>query len=206
LIVLNRYETQPAPPSSSTSLAGSVSTHLGILLIVLRVRSPLESHPTLQEQTAVQKRRTRSDVLETYIQELETFSVGQTIVISRGLLDVLPDEASLATALAGELAHIAPAYPNLIRANLGNQIAGREGLLRLQVLADHGPALDDKKLDQIAALSLGSRIRVDPWTNRIALLQAKPVSLLSARDKLPFEITPFMIPPSRLEAQPPASR
>ena len=38
---------------------------------------------------------------------LETFSVGQTIVISRGLLDVLPDEASLATALAAELAHIA---------------------------------------------------------------------------------------------------
>jgi hypothetical protein len=104
------------------------------------------------------------------------------------------------------LASRAPAHPNLIRANLGDQIAGGEGLLRLQALADRGPALDDKKLDQIAALPLGSRIRVDPWTNRIALLQAKPVSLLSARDKLPFEITPFMIPLSRIEAQPPASR
>jgi hypothetical protein len=206
---------------------------------------------------------------------LETFSVGQTIVISRGLLDVLPDEASLATALAAELSHIAlghhtathfsfydrtmlpdeelldrlqlarpteqvaaaaektfallsqspykdkmgaaslflkalasraPAYPNLIRANLGNQIAGGEGLVRLQALANRGPALDDKKLDQIAALPLGSRIRVDPWTNRIAMLQAKPVSLLSARDKLPFEITPFMIPLARMEAQPSGSR
>jgi hypothetical protein len=206
---------------------------------------------------------------------LETFSVGQTIVISRGLLDVLPDEASLATALAAELSHIAlghrndthfsfydrtmlpdeelldrlqlarpaeqiaaaaektfallslspykdkmgtaslflealasraAAYPNLIRANLGNQIAGGEGLLRLQALADRGPALDDNKLDQIAALPLGSRIRVDPWTNRINLLQAKPVSLLSARDKLPFEITPFMIALSRIEAPAPASR
>ena len=38
---------------------------------------------------------------------LETFSVGQTIVISRGLLDVLPDEASLAMVLSDELAHIA---------------------------------------------------------------------------------------------------
>jgi Zn-dependent protease with chaperone function len=38
---------------------------------------------------------------------LETFSVGRTIVVSRGLLDVLPDEASLAMVLAGELAHIA---------------------------------------------------------------------------------------------------
>ena len=205
---------------------------------------------------------------------LETFSVGQTIVISRGLLDVLPDEASLATALAAELAHIAlghrndthfafydrtmlpdeellnrlqlgrppeqiaaaaqktfamlsqspykdkmgnaslflkalasraTAYPNLIRANLGNQIASGEGLVRLQSLAATGPALDEKKLDQIAALPLGSRIRVDPWTNHITLLQAKPVSLLSARDKLPFEITPFMIPLSRVDTPPVAT-
>jgi hypothetical protein len=201
--------------------------------------------------------------------------VGQTIVISRGLLDVLPDEASLATALAAELAHIAlghrndthfafydrtmlpdeellnrlqlarppdqiadaaektfamlsqspykdkmgnaslflkalasraPAYPNLIRANLGNQIASGQGLVRLQSLAEGGPALDEKKLDQIAALPLGSRIRLDPWTNQITLLPTKPVSLLSERDKLPFEITPFMIPLSRVDAQPSASR
>ncbi len=202
---------------------------------------------------------------------LETFSVGQTIVISRGLLDVLPDEASLATALAAELAHIAlghrndthfafydrtmlpdeellnrlqlarppeqiaaasektfvmlsqspykdkmanaslflkalasraAVYPNLIRANLGNQIASGEGLMRLQSLAQAGPELDEAKLDQIAALPLGSRVRVDPWNNHISLLQAKPVSLLSARDKLPFEITPFMIPLSRVDSQP----
>ena len=38
---------------------------------------------------------------------LETFTVGHTIVISRGLLDTLPDEASLAAILAHELAHIA---------------------------------------------------------------------------------------------------
>ena len=37
---------------------------------------------------------------------LETFSVGNTIVISRGLVDVLPDESSLAMALSHELAHI----------------------------------------------------------------------------------------------------
>jgi len=38
---------------------------------------------------------------------LETFTVGHTIVISRGLLNSLPDEASLAAILAHELAHIA---------------------------------------------------------------------------------------------------
>ena len=37
---------------------------------------------------------------------LESFSVGHTIVVSRGLLDVLPHEASLAVILAHEMAHI----------------------------------------------------------------------------------------------------
>jgi peptidase M48-like protein len=38
---------------------------------------------------------------------LESFTVGHTIVLSRGLIDVLPDEASLATMLAHELSHVA---------------------------------------------------------------------------------------------------
>jgi len=37
---------------------------------------------------------------------LESFTIGHTIVISRGLLDVLPDEASLAMMMAHELSHI----------------------------------------------------------------------------------------------------
>jgi hypothetical protein len=37
---------------------------------------------------------------------LESFTVGHTIVLSRGLIDVLPDEASLATMLAHELSHV----------------------------------------------------------------------------------------------------
>src|SRR6185503_9731774 len=38
---------------------------------------------------------------------VESFTVGHTIVLSRGFIDVLPDEASLALALAHELAHVA---------------------------------------------------------------------------------------------------
>ena len=38
---------------------------------------------------------------------LESFTVGHTIVLSRGLIDVLPDEASLATMLSHELSHVA---------------------------------------------------------------------------------------------------
>jgi hypothetical protein len=37
---------------------------------------------------------------------LESFSIGHMVVLSRGLIDVLPDEASLAAVLAHELAHI----------------------------------------------------------------------------------------------------
>src|SRR5262249_576234 len=163
---------------------------------------------------------------------LETFSMGHTIAISRGLLDVLPDEASLATVLAQELAHIALGHrtatefafhnrtmlsnhetlqrfrfqrstpeiiaaghktvdilanspykqklgnaelflkalnsrssrlPKLIQATVGNQLASAETLVRLAAFASQAPALQEKSLEQIAALPLGSRIKVDPW-------------------------------------------
>src|SRR6202040_3790682 len=42
---------------------------------------------------------------------LESFTIGHTIVVSRGLLDVLPDEASLAMVLAHELSHIVLGHP-----------------------------------------------------------------------------------------------
>ncbi len=37
---------------------------------------------------------------------LESFAIGHTVVFSRGLIDVLPDEASLATMVAHELSHV----------------------------------------------------------------------------------------------------
>src|SRR5260370_27089000 len=40
------------------------------------------------------------------ISPLEGFTRGHTIVVSRGLVDVLPDEASLAAILAHELGHV----------------------------------------------------------------------------------------------------
>jgi len=42
---------------------------------------------------------------------LESFTMGHTIVLSRGLIDVLPDEASLAAILAHELGHILLGHP-----------------------------------------------------------------------------------------------
>lgn len=56
---------------------------------------------------------------------LESFTMGHTIVLSRGLVDVLPDEASLAAILAHELSHVVLghrmdtqfAFPNRLRFN-----------------------------------------------------------------------------------------
>ena len=42
---------------------------------------------------------------------IESFTMGHTIFISRGMLDVLPDEASLAAVLAHNLAHIVLGHP-----------------------------------------------------------------------------------------------
>jgi hypothetical protein len=200
---------------------------------------------------------------------LETFSVGQAIIISRGLLDVLPDEASLAAILATELAHIALGHrtetmyafsdqtmiddtdvlselrfvrgeeevkaanekalqilsnspyakdlssaglfltalanraatlPNLLRPNLGNGLYQEGQLLRLGELAKSAPDLDEDKIDQIAALPLGSRVKLNPWTNELSLIKTKPVVLLTPEDKMPFHITPFVLHLTRVEA------
>jgi hypothetical protein len=190
---------------------------------------------------------------------LESFTIGHTIVVSRGLLDVLPDEASLAMVLAHELSHIvlghhfdtklafndklffpdeqsfqrldfkrsaadeeaadakalvllknspyndklgnaglflkalqqkAPELTHLIRPHLGNSFAGGKNVRMASLLAS-APALDEKRLDQIAALPLGGRIKVDPWSDQVELSKAKPVALTSAKEKMEFEITPF---------------
>jgi hypothetical protein len=191
---------------------------------------------------------------------LETFSVGNTIVISRGLVDVLPDEASLAAVLSHELAHIVlghnlgskfafndrmlfnddstyqnlgfkhipeeeqaadkkavellknspyaqkldnvglflkalqlrtPQLSALLTTHLGNPLAEGGQVLRLSALSTQGPALDNNKLDQIAALPLGGRVKINPWDDKAEMVKTAPVAITSARDKMPFEVTPF---------------
>ena len=200
---------------------------------------------------------------------LETFSVGNTIVISRGLIDVLPDEASLAMMLAHELAHIvlghnsynqyafndrmlfsdestysnlgfrhsaaeeteadtkaiellknspygqklesaglflkalqssAPHLPALLTAHLGNNISDKGRVTRMSVLIDSAPTLDVNKLDQIAALPLGGRVKMNAWDDRVELIKSQPVALTSGRDKKPFEVTPFFPRLSRIDS------
>jgi hypothetical protein len=180
---------------------------------------------------------------------LESFTVGHTIVVSRGLIDVLPDEASLAMVLAHELAHIGLGHrldtkyafsdrmlfedhqtfsnifvkrneqeeseanrkalsllkkspyadklssaglflralaersrqlPSLLQGNLGNRLAAGGEVLRMPQIMLTAPRLEDSRVDQIDALPLGARVRVDPWTGSVELVKTQPVKLLSA--------------------------
>jgi len=192
---------------------------------------------------------------------LETFSAGSTIVISRGLLDVLPDEASLAMVLSREVAHIVlghnvgskyafsdrmlfsdessyqnlgfrhvpeeenaaderaiellknspyaqkldtpglflrevaargPGLGALLTPHLGTGFTDSKGTMnRMLELMNSAPALDPNKLDQIAALPLGGRVKLNAWDDHVELIKTPPVAITSARYKMPLEITPF---------------
>ena len=190
---------------------------------------------------------------------LESFTIGHTIVVSRGMIDVLPDEAALAMILTHELAHVvlghhlntklafndrmffpdertfermdfardrseeeaadkkaiellynspykdklsnaglflkaiqarAPELKNLIRAHLGDSLLNGNAT-RMSSLMTASPQFDPKKADQVAALPLGGRVRVDPWNDQLELIKTKPVAITTAAEKMPFEVTPF---------------
>ncbi len=190
---------------------------------------------------------------------LESFTLGHTIVISRGMIDVLPDEAALAMILTHELAHIAlghrlntklafndrmffpdertfermdfardrgeeeaadkkavellnnspykdklnnaglflkavqaraPQLKNLIRAHLGDSLLNGDAT-RMSALMTASPQFDPTKKDQIAALPLGGRVKVNPWSDQLELIKTKPVAISAAAEKMPFEVTPF---------------
>jgi hypothetical protein len=61
----------------------------------------------------------------------------------------------------------------------------------MSALIASAPQLEQRRTDQIAALPLGGRIKLDPWGDHVELAKAKPVPLISAREKMPFEVTPF---------------
>ena len=62
------------------------------------------------------------------------------------------------------------------------------------------PELEPMSLEQTAALPLGGRVKVDPWSARIELMKNNRVALLSAREKLPFQVTPLMPHLTRLDS------
>ncbi|HZE67935.1 MAG TPA: hypothetical protein VE135_00165, partial [Pyrinomonadaceae bacterium] len=185
---------------------------------------------------------------------LEMFSVGNTIVVSRGLIDVVPNEETLAALLAHGMADAILPKPNqdqyafsdilrLASTEVLKRLSFEEGkveaaennekamellkkspyasklanaglfleLLQSQAkelkqlispqlgneiyfatqLRQAGPALEPGNKAQIGALPIGSRLKIDPWTAGVSLMKSKPMGLISARDKMPFEVTPL---------------
>ena len=79
---------------------------------------------------------------------LESFTVGHTIVLSRGLLDVLPGEASLAMILAHELGHIVLGHRLDTKYAFGDRMIfpDEQTLTRLQLARDaHDEEAADNK-------------------------------------------------------------
>jgi hypothetical protein len=66
-------------------------------------------------------------------------------------------------------------------------------VLLLPELVAIAPQLDPDSTEQIAALPLISRIRLDAWSDRTEMIRAKPVALLSPSEKMPFEIMPVVL-------------
>ena len=89
------------------------------------------------------------------------------------------------------MAATAPRTPQLFGAHLGTRLAQGEHVRHMAELMSSAPELVPTRVEQIAALPLGARIKVDSWSDRIRLVKSKPVTLLSAREKMPFEVTPL---------------
>jgi hypothetical protein len=83
------------------------------------------------------------------------------------------------------------ALSGLLTAHLGNNIAEGGTVTRMSPLMTSAPNVDWNKLDQIAALPLGGRVKLNAWDDKVELVKSQPVAITSARDKMPFEVTPF---------------
>jgi len=79
----------------------------------------------------------------------------------------------------------------LLTAHLGNNMADGATVTRMSQLMTSAPQIEWNKLDQIAALPLGGRVKLNPWDDKVELVKSQPVAITSARDKMPFEVTPF---------------
>jgi hypothetical protein len=61
----------------------------------------------------------------------------------------------------------------------------------MSALLASAPTLDARRIDQIAALPLGGRVKLDPRGRSGRTGKGSPRDLGTGREKMPFEITPF---------------
>lgn len=91
------------------------------------------------------------------------------------------------------LADASDRLPNLIKPLFGSKLAANNNVLRMSALLERAPQLQKTRVDQIAALPLGTRTSLDPWNDRLRMTKMRPTPLLSAREKIPFELTPVYL-------------
>jgi hypothetical protein len=108
------------------------------------------------------------------------------------LLENSPYKGKLGNAglFLKELQDRAPVLTSLISPRLGTKMSSGN-TTRMAALFTSAPALEKQRLDQVAALPIGSRIKLDPWSNQLSMMNANPVALEYPREKMPFEVTPF---------------
>jgi hypothetical protein len=63
----------------------------------------------------------------------------------------------------------------------------------MQAITSKGPKLDMKDLKQQAAMPLASFLRFDPWTDQVFVMHSAFEPLLTAADKMPFEVEPVYL-------------
>jgi len=116
---------------------------------------------------------------------LESFTVGHTIVLSRGLIDVLPDEASLAAVLAHELGHVLAGHRLDTRYAFSDQIlvADRQ---TLEVFPFARPAAEEQEADDRALALLAA----SPYKDDLASAGLFLKALASRAGDLPALIRP----------------
>ncbi len=186
---------------------------------------------------------------------LEMFSIGNRLLLRRGLIDVVPNEETLTALIAQVMADAMLPKPNqdqyvfsdilrlspakvlrrlsfeegkaeaaqnsqkameLLKKSPYTSKLGNAGLFLAQLqsqakelkrlispqlgneiflasqLLQSAPAREPDNRNQISALPLGSRLKIDPWSGGVTLMKPKRMTLLSGRDRMPFTVTPLV--------------
>ena len=89
--------------------------------------------------------------------------------------------------------------PNLISPHLGDRVPTNMTMASAaptsQPPAANAPPDEKAKAasSQVVALPLGGRVKMDPWSDKLEMLKSKPIGQVAERERMPFEVTPFML-------------
>jgi len=89
---------------------------------------------------------------------------------------------------------------------LGDSLLKKDGTPWMSELAHQAPKLNWDDLSQLPAQPLGSWLKINPWDDRVAQLNAKVYPPMNARDKMPMEVTPIFFRLQRYTDQTPTAQ